>query len=87
MPKFRKRPVVVEAEQFTDATKDRCFNWVPGNRFADQDANGAPVLVIPTLEGDMRCSLGDWIIKGVNGEFYPCRPDVFAATYDRVLQG
>ena len=40
--------------------------------------------VIPTLEGVMRASLGDWIIKGVKGEFYPCKPDIFAATYDAV---
>ena len=41
-------------------------------------------LLIPTLEGDMLASLNDWIIKGVKGEIYPCKPDIFAATYDPV---
>ena len=41
-------------------------------------------LIIETLEGDMKCSIGDWIIKGVNGEFYPCKPDIFEKTYDKV---
>ena len=44
-----------------------------------------PYLVIPTLEGNMIASLGDYVIKGVNGEFYPCKPDIFEKTYERVL--
>ena len=84
MGKFRKRPVVIEAMQFTDATKDRCFNWVTGNRMARFDGNEDPVMLIETLEGNMVVSLGDWIIKGVKGEFYPCKPDIFAETYEPV---
>ena len=82
MSKFRKKPVVIEAECFTRENKDRCYNFVRCNCVADTDENGSPVLRIQTLEGDMTASLGDWIIKGVKGEFYPCKPDVFAATYE-----
>jgi len=69
MPKFIKKPVVIEAEQFTDENKDRCFNFVTCNRAADFADNGEPVLVIQTLEGNMVARFGDWIIKGVKGEF------------------
>jgi hypothetical protein len=84
---FRKKPVVIEAMQFTEESKDRCFTWVTGTRFADRDAGGNPVLVIQTLEGDVRATLGDWIIKGVQGEFYPCKPEIFAATYEGLPAG
>jgi len=80
--KFRKKPVTIEAEQFTDENKDRCFNFVRCNCVADRDGNGLPTLRIQTLEGEMTASLGDWIIRGVKGEFYPCKPDIFAATYE-----
>jgi hypothetical protein len=86
MPKFRKKPVVIEAEQFTDEMKDRVFNWVnhSGGRrsYPNTDLEGRPTLSIETLEGVMTASLGDWIIKGVKGEFYPCKPDIFEATYE-----
>ena len=85
MTKFRKRPVVIEAMLFTDETKDQCFNFVRCNHYASFTNDGEPTLVIQTLEGDMTVSLGDWIIKGVCGEFYPCKPDVFEATYEPVL--
>ena len=81
MAKFKKKPVVIEAEQFTDENKDRCFNFVTGTKGADF-VDGKPVLIIQTLEGDMTATLGDWIIKGVKGEFYPCKPDIFEATYE-----
>ena len=48
---------------------------------------GRTYLEIPTLEGVMQANVGDWIIKGVNGEFYPCKPDIFAKTYDAVIEG
>lgn len=81
--KFRKKPIVIEAEHFTRENKDYCYYWV-GNGYAGFDNDGNPILVIPTLEGDMTAVLGDWIIRGVNGEFYPCKPDVFEKTYDPV---
>lgn len=89
MPHFRKRPVVIEARQFAgnhprldlDLAK-----WCGGAlRFRDQAQPGAaprPFVVIPTLEGDHEASPGDWIIRGIRGEFYPCKPDIFAATYE-----
>lgn len=86
MPHFRKKPVVIEAELFTNATKDRCFNFVTCNRYADRAENGDPVLRIQTLEGEMTANVGDWIIKGVKGEFYPCKDDIFQATYEPVSE-
>lgn len=82
--KFRKKPVVIEAEQFTMENKDRVFLWITCNRYADFDGEGKPLLKIQTLEGDITASLGDWIIRGVKGEFYPCKPDIFEATYEPV---
>jgi len=83
MPKFRKKPIVIEAIQ---------WNGSNGDYAAVQalDENGAvsfePIggLYITTLEGDMRADIGDWIIKGVKGELYPCKPDIFKATYEAV---
>ena len=68
--------------QFTEENKDRCFNFVTCTRYADRSPQGEPLLVIQTLEGDMSAALGDWIIKGVKGEFYPCKPDIFEVTYE-----
>ncbi|WP_339182868.1 hypothetical protein [Paenibacillus sp. FSL R5-0701] len=76
MPKFRKRPVVIEAIQWTGENLDEV---------ADMDLNYEirdGMILIPTLEGTMVADHGDWIIKGVNGEFYPCKPDIFEKTYD-----
>ena len=81
---FRKKPVVIEAMQFTQEMKDRVYHWasdIQGNVQPSFDG-GNPVLLIPTLEGEMKCSINDWIIKGVKGELYPCKPDIFAATYE-----
>ncbi len=83
--KYRKRPVVIEAMQFTEESKDRVlYQFVTCQKYPDFDADGNPVLKIHTLEGVMTARLGDWIIKGVAGEFYPCRDDVFRATYEAV---
>lgn len=90
MPYFQKRPVIIEAVQLlprgTDPV-DRAHrmmlidDFVKGQKVRwDGDA-----LSIETLEGTMRADPGDWIIKGVNGEFYPCKPEIFEATYDQVL--
>ena len=77
MAKFRKKPVVIEARQWTGANAPELLDWIKPN--ARQE--GAS-LIIPTLEGDHEAGLGDWIIRGVKGEFYPCKPDIFAATYE-----
>jgi hypothetical protein len=83
MAKFKKKPVIIEAHQFTPESKDRVFNFVTCNRSTDFE-DGNPVLRIQTLEGIMTAYIGDWIIKGVKGEFYPCKPDIFSETYDEV---
>jgi hypothetical protein len=123
--KFRKKPVVIDAVQFTGGEPNGrdLILWMTGNTattikrmvagvnldkseaimlrlgrhtwLAHQDevrvSNGEICqmldpehVVIPTLEGEMRASVGDWIIRGVQGELYPCKPDIFAATYDVV---
>ena len=87
--KFRKKPVVVEAVQFLPAQKylDGIMRLAAeGYRRVDLlTMEGAyPQLFIDTLEGRMEARIGDWIIKGVNGELYPCKPDIFEATYERV---
>jgi hypothetical protein len=84
--KFRKKPVVIEAIQWTgtNASEMRDFITVP-HRVEIEDEpepHARRFLVIHTLEGDMAATPGDWIIKGVKGEFYPCKPDIFAATYE-----
>lgn len=79
MPKFRKKPVVIEAIQFTGNDAE-CLVFCPTAR---DPVDNRPNLIIPTLEGDMLVSVGDWIIKGVNGEFYPCKPDIFEKTYEK----
>lgn len=84
MPKYRKKPVVIEAYQFTDETKDQVANWVTCNCYPDWNAEGKPILVIGTLEGDMAANFGDYVIKGVLGEFYPCKAEVFDLTYEAV---
>ena len=83
MKQYRKKPVVIEAVQFTDKSKDRCRNYIAGS-YPGFDEGGKPKLIIQTLEGDMVANLGDWIIKGVKGEFYPCKPDIFEMTYEAV---
>ena len=81
MTKFRKRPVVVEAMQFdgTIGSASDIMRW-SGCVVAVIDGR----LVVPTLEGDMTASTGDWIIKGIAGEFYPCKPEIFAELYEEV---
>jgi hypothetical protein len=84
MAKFRKKPVVIEAVQYTgDEESQRAIHrFAPGKveGFFDHDY----FLNVYTLEGTMRADPGDWIIKGIQGEFYPCKPDIFEETYDPV---
>jgi len=84
MPKFRKKPVVVEAMLFTDETKDQVLNFIKCNAYPSRNSNGEPTLVIQTLEGEMTTELGNWVIRGVKGEFYPCKPDIFERTHEPV---
>ena len=82
MAKFVKKPVIIDAVQWTgdNVEEIRKFFGTPQIWFADPPEK----LIIHTLEGDMTASAGDWIIRGVSGEYYPCKPDIFAATYDAV---
>lgn len=80
--KFRKKPVVIEAVEFTGRNHAECIAFCPTAFEPPDKTTLGYSLVIPTLEGNHLCSDGDWIIKGVKGEFYPCKPDIFAATYD-----
>lgn len=88
--KYRKKPVVIEAVQWTGLNPAECKEFTgDGAEYIYHDAayevNAAPPsveIIIHTLEGDMRASVGDYIIKGVDGEFYPCKPDIFEKTYE-----
>ena len=89
---YRKKPVVIEAIQWTGENIQECFEFV-GNKMATQktkyfSSSGEPFeqtdIVIFSLEGAMSASIGDYLIKGVEGEFYPCKPDIFERTYEEV---
>lgn len=82
--KFRKKPVVIEARQWDGSRESQSdiVKWGDGHISGWFD--GVYYLSIGTLEGAMRADVGDWIVKGVQGEFYPVKPDIFAATYEEV---
>ena len=85
--KFRKKPVVIEAIKLPergDDNLDAFHAWCEEVGFKDFSSGRDETLEIFTLEGTMTAQPGDWIIKGVKGEFYPCKPDIFEATYERV---
>lgn len=77
MAKFRKKPVVIEAVRWDGENKNEVEQFLDNNGFVKGD-----YVDIGTLEGLMTASVGDMIIKGVKGEFYPCKPDIFEATYE-----
>lgn len=87
--KYRKKPVVIEAMHFTDESKEDVSIWARSIQYSvtqSYDQQNKPCLRIPTLEGEMICSLGDYLIKGVQGELYPCKPDIFDQTYEPVIE-
>lgn len=87
MPNFRKKPVVIEARLFDQqmiADQERLADWCNGKLRGITLEPEQRVIQIPTLEGEIEASYGDWIIKGVKGEFYPCKPDIFELTYEKV---
>lgn len=78
--KYRKKPIVIDAVRFTDdLTPNDLFAFL--GSFDHVDVSYEHML-IDTLEGVMKANKGDWIIKGVKGEFYPCKPEIFDATYE-----
>jgi hypothetical protein len=81
MTKYRKKPVEIDAMQWTG------LNWLEIDRFITVQHRTFPtdgLIFISTLEGEMRADKGDYIIKGVEGEFYPCKPEIFWKTYEKV---
>lgn len=87
MPMFRKKPVEVEAYQLgNDYDEDLAIvDWCGGRAVGEGDGYPLGAMVaIRTLEGEMVASAGDWVIRDVQGEFYPCKPDIFEATYEEV---
>lgn len=80
--KFRKKPVVIEAFEWT---VDEVPDWWKLRSDVNVEVDTCTAL-IPTLEGVMRAIPGDYIIKGVKGEIYPCKPDIFRSTYDVVKE-
>ena len=77
LTKFRKRPIVIEAIQLTKENMDKVAKLCDGSV-------GDTTIFLTTLEGVMSAQFGDWIIKGINGEFYPCKPDIFEKTYEEL---
>lgn len=83
MGKYRKKPVVIEAIQWRGTNQTEILHFM-GYTNAGTNDDGTRFLLINTLEGIMTASQDDWIIKGVDGEFYPCKPDIFEKTYEEV---
>lgn len=82
MTKYRKKPIVIEAMKYTGKNNvDDILNFIGERRLAYLVGE---TLNIETLEGVMKANVGDYIIKGIKGEFYPCKPDIFEATYEKV---
>lgn len=86
MPRFRKKPIEVEAVKFTGRNDEEVLSFCDGA--ADDPLADRPTIVIHTREGDMTAEVGDWIIKEprptADRRFYPCKPDIFEATYESV---
>lgn len=80
MPKFRKKPVVIEAIQWTGENKEELLEFC--NSLNTYETKDDTTIIINTLEGDMVLSKDAWLIRGVQGEFYPCKDDIFRATYE-----
>lgn len=88
--KYRKKPVVIDAVQFNGTTTHAVaiHHWMNGSPYVEPGVSTRDYrpLTITTLEGDMSANPGDYIIKGVQGEFYPCKPGIFEATYEAVAE-
>jgi len=90
--KYRKKPIVIEASKWSGRTDDPALQWLSTHKDAPHHMGWSPgdgnlfELVINTPEGAMTVEIGDWIIKGIEGEFYPCKPDIFQKTYDEVKE-
>lgn len=98
--KFRKKPIQIEAFQMTEIRRRDNSDWPewlhkawqmnrsePGSLFPTIDGDGSGTISIGTLEGNLEVTFGDYIIRGVAGEIYPCKPSIFEASYDPVDDG
>lgn len=79
--RYKKKPVEIEAIRFTGSNYEEIREFIGKNTLCSDLS-----IVIPTLEGDMVAQKGDYIIKGVQGEFYPCKPDIFEETYEIISE-
>jgi len=88
--RYRKKPVIIEALLWKGDNLDDIIDFCAGQATYEGMASGTGKIVIETLESDKKigtrhaASIGDYIIRGIKGEFYPCKPDIFEATYERV---
>lgn len=95
--KFKQKPVFIEAMQWDGTNGDLIMEWGGGFRKIEYEIKLKPIEVpkphrqrpgrilrIYTLEGVMEANLGDWIVKGISGELYPCKPDIFKASFEKV---
>jgi len=83
--KYRKKPVIIDAIQLLNNNQSEINNFTKPNFFQFKKQGNKISLLIPTLEGEHLALEGDYIVKGIKGEFYPCKPDIFELTYERVL--
>lgn len=83
---YRKKPIVIQAVQWDGKLTTIEPLMAGSNQPTVEQELCDPALIIQTLEGRMRAEVGDWIIRGVKGELYPCKPDIFAATYEPVKE-
>lgn len=96
MTRYRKKPIEIEAVQFTGDIDDEIANFLKGQRvdiglrtiLSDEGKilGSEKYIILKTLEGKMKVIKGDYIIKGIKGEFYPCKPDIFNETYEEVKE-
>lgn len=88
MRRYRKRPVVIEAMQYDGSKESIAAVLRLHNRIGilPVSSDGQAALSIPTLEGNMTVTVGDWVIRGIAGELYPCKSNIFEATYESVFE-
>lgn len=86
--KYRKLPVTIEAMKWNGKNHQQIMEWANGRLFKywidHVSGHGTCFLEIDTLEGTMIASIGDYIIRGIDGEYYPCKPDIFVRTYEEI---
>lgn len=82
--KYRKKPVVIEAHQLLPDNLEQLERWCKGSIKGTKLPRNERCIDIQTFEGEMRVHMFDWIIKGIKGEYYPCKPDIFEGSYDLI---